>query len=369
MKLKYYLPGAIVVVAIIGLAFKVNQSLKTSFKDQFLIGTALNSAYYSRLDMTSEQLIKTQFNSITAENAMKWEVIHPQPDVYDFKEADKFVLFGQEEEMSIIGHTLIWHSQLPDWVVSTSSRKDTAVILKRIKDHISTVMGRYKGRVKGWDVVNEALEENGTFRNSDYMRVLGESYIRKAFEMAAQADPKAELYYNDYNIELPAKREGAIRLIKNLKKKGVRIDGVGIQGHWGLNSPSIEDIETSIIEFSRLGVKVMITELDISVLPNSWDAQGADVSKNFEYNKTMDPYTNGLPESVQARLAERYREIFEVFSRHEDKISRVTFWGVQDGDSWLNNWPVKGRTNYPLLFDRDFKPKQAFYSVIKTVEK
>lgn len=373
MKSKYYWQAAVIVPALIltGLAFKINESksLKTSFKDQFLIGTALNSKQYSRQDMSGEQLIKSQFNSITPENVMKWESIHPHPDKYDFTGADKFVQFGKEEGMFIVGHTLIWHSQLPDWVVSKSSRKDAEEVLTRMKDHIFTVVGRYKGIIKGWDVVNEALEENGTLRNSDYMKVLGESYISKAFEMAAQADPEAELYYNDYNIEQPAKREGAKRIIKNLKKKGIRIDGVGIQGHWGLNHPSIQEIENSIIEFHKLGVKVMITELDISVLPNPWDVQGADVSQNFEYDKKMDPYSKGLPESVEDRLAKRYKEIFEVFSKHKDKISRVTFWGVQDGDSWLNDWPVKGRTNYPLLFDRNYNPKPAFYSVIKTVEK
>jgi endo-1,4-beta-xylanase len=372
MKPKYYFLTALLIAGLSIPAFKAkkfydaNESLKASFKDYFLIGTALNSSQYSRQNILSENLIKSQFNSITPENVLKWESIHPHPDIYEFAESDKYVKFGEEEGMFIIGHTLIWHQQLPSWVVSASSPKDSVAVLKRMKDHISTVAGRYKGRIKGWDVVNEALEEDGTLRNSDYLKVLGESYIQKAFEMAAKADPQAELYYNDYNIELPAKREGAIRLIKKLKKKGVRIDGIGIQGHWGLTSPSLEDIETSIIEFSRLGIKVMITELDISVLPNPWDMQGADISQTFEYNEKMNPYAKRLPESVQAVLADRYKEIFNVLARHKDKISRVTFWGVQDGDSWLNDWPVKGRTNYPLLFDRNFKPKEAFYSVIKT---
>ena len=370
MKRIYYIVG-LLIIAVTAFAFirhsasKEKTSLKNSFKDCFYMGVAINSTQSSGQDMFCGNLIKDQFNSISPENILKWESVHPHPDTYEFTETDKYVKFG-EEGMFIIGHTLIWHQQTPAWVVSTSSRKDSSVVLKRIQDHIKTVVGRYKGKIKGWDVVNEALEEDGTLRKSDYLKVLGESYIEKVFQMAAAADPQAELYYNDYNIELPNKREGAIKIIKNLKKKGIRIDGVGIQGHWGLTNPSLEDIETSIIEFSKLGVKVMITELDISVLPNPWDSQAADITLNAGYNKKMDPYAQNLPDSVDYLLTERYKDIFKLFVKHKDKIGRVTFWGLQDGDSWLNNWPIKGRTNYPLLFDRDCKPKKAYYSVIKT---
>jgi endo-1,4-beta-xylanase len=346
-----------------------HESLKTAFKNHFLIGAALNTSQFMRNDYQAEKLIKTQFNSISPENILKWESIHPQPQEYNFSGADKYVEFGLEENMFIIGHTLIWHSQLPGWVAASSSPKDSSIVLKRIQEHISTVVGRYKGKINGWDVVNEALEEDGTLRKSDYLRVLGESYIQKAFEFAAVADPETELYYNDYNLVLPAKREGALRLIKSLKAKGVRVDGIGMQGHWGLTYPSLEEIEKSIVLFSESGVKVMITEMDISVLKNPWDYNGADVSKKFEEDSRLNPYPNGLPDSVQTLLAERYKSIFKIFNKHHDKISRVTFWGVNDEQSWLNSWPVRNRTNYPLLFGRNYKPKPAYHAVLSTVNK
>jgi endo-1,4-beta-xylanase len=372
MKLKSFLSAGVIIVLFVYWKFnKENhgESLKTTFKDNFLIGAALNSSQFMRDDYQAEKLIKTQFNSISPENVLKWESIHPEQQNYNFTGADKYVEFGLEENMFIIGHTLVWHSQLPAWVVSGSSPKDSVIVLNRIKEHISTVVGRYKGKIKGWDVVNEALEEDGSLRKSDYLRVLGKSYIQKAFEYAAVADPKAELYYNDYNLEIPAKREGAIRLIKNLKAKGVKVDGIGMQGHWGLTFPSLEEIEKSIILYSELGVKVMITELDISVLKNPWDFNGADVSQKFEEDDKLNPYPKELPDSVQALLAERYKSIFQIFYKHRDKISRVTFWGVNDGQSWLNSFPISNRTNYPLLFDRNYKPKPAYFAVLAAINK
>jgi endo-1,4-beta-xylanase len=371
MKLKSLLLAGITIVLFVFWKFNKenHESLKTAFKNNFLIGVALNSSQYMREDFQAEKLIRTQFNSISPENVLKWESIHPEQQNYNFASADKYVQFGVEENMFIIGHTLVWHSQLPAWVVAGVSPKDSAIVLNRIKEHISTVVGRYKGKINGWDVVNEALEDDGTLRKSDYLRVLGASYIQRSFEYAALADPKAELYYNDYNLVIPAKREGAIRLIKSLKAKGVKVDGIGMQGHWGLTFPSLDEIEKSIVSFSELGVKVMITEMDISVLKNPWDFNGADVSKNFEEDNKLNPYPNGLPDSVQTQLAERYKAIFQIFNKHQDKISRVTFWGVNDGQSWLNGWPIRNRTNYPLLFDRNYKPKPAYHAVLSTINK
>jgi endo-1,4-beta-xylanase len=367
MNLKYLLSGICLSGLLICGKYKGESSLKETFKESFLIGAALNSSQYTAQDSKAVGLIRTHFNSITPENILKWESVHPEPGIYNFSEADQFVGFGQKENMFIIGHTLIWHSQLPAWVVSSSSPKDSIVVMNRIKEHISTVVGRYKGKIKGWDVVNEALEEDGSLRKSDYLKVFGKSYLKKSFEFAALADPGAELYYNDYNIELPAKRAGALKLIKELKDAGIKIDGVGIQAHWGLGLPSLEDIETSIVQYSELGVKVMFTEMDISVLKNPWEVQGADVSQNFAYDAKMNPYPDELPDSIQILLAERYKAIFKIFNKHKDKISRVTFWGVEDGHSWLNNWPIQGRTNYPLLFDRNYKPKPAYKAVLESI--
>jgi endo-1,4-beta-xylanase len=207
-----------------------------------------------------------------------------------------------------------------------------------------------------------------------FLKILGNTYIEDAFKLAEKADPNANLAYNDYNLCKPKKREGALRLVRQLKQNGAKVNEVGIQAHWQLNSPSIKNIEESIIAFSKLGVKVMFTELDISVLPNPWELVGAEVNQNFEKfegDEKMNPYTTSLPETVKNKLAKRYQDIFKLFLKHEDKISRVTFWGVTDKDSWLNDWPIKGRRNYPLLFDRKNQTKKAYHSILdlKSVSK
>jgi endo-1,4-beta-xylanase len=236
-------------------------------------------------------------------------------------------------------------------------------------NHIKTVAGRYKGKINSWDVVNEALEEDGTLRKSVFLNKLGANYIQEAFDLAAKTDPTAELYYNDYNIEQPAKRKGAIELIKKIQASGIKINGVGIQGHWSINTLNLKEIEESILEFSKLGIKVAFTELDLTVLPNPWDLRGADVNQNYANSPKMNPYTTALPDSVGVVLAEKYKSLFELFLKHKDKISRVTFWGVNDGHSWLNGFPIKGRTNYPLLFDRNYQPKLAYKSVLELKSK
>ncbi|MDA3882709.1 MAG: endo-1,4-beta-xylanase [Bacteroidales bacterium] len=343
-----------------------SQSLQETFNPYFYIGVAINNAHISGGDYDGGLLIKKHFNSITPENIMKWEQIHPEQNRYNFSFANDFVALGEQDSMFIVGHTLVWHSQLAPWVqaISDSARLDAVM-----KEHIYRVMGEYKGKIDGWDVVNEALNEDGTLRESFFFKVIGPDYIKQAFEYAHEVDSSCELYYNDYNLVNTPKREGAIRIIKELQAQGVKIDGVGMQGHWNLNWPSLEAIEESIIAYSELGIKVMITELDITVLPNPWDLEGADVNQNFEESEKMNPYPNFLPDSVDILLAKRYEDIFNIFLKHHDKISRVTFWGVHDGDSWLNNWPIRGRTNYPLVFNRNYKPKRAYKLIMKTAEK
>jgi endo-1,4-beta-xylanase len=341
-------------------------SLKEGFKNEFLIGTALNATQIEEKEPNAAALVPQQFNAITPENIMKCEIIHPDWDRYDFDLSDKYVEYGKKHKMFIVGHTLIWHSQLAPFV---SKIKSSDSLLMFMTNHINTVAGRYAGKVDSWDVVNEALNEDGTLRNSVFLQKLGDDYIRKAFELAAKAAPNTELYYNDYNIEQPKKRAGAIAMIKKLQTSGTRIDGVGIQGHWRINGLPLEDIENSIIEFSALGLKVSFTELDITVLPNPWDLKGADVNQNFEGSPYMNPYPQGLPDSMQIKLAKCYEDLFKIFIKHQDKIERITFWGVNDGQSWLNGWPIKNRTNYPLLFDRNFKPKLAFEKVMALTQK
>lgn len=341
-------------------------SLKNSFKNYFLIGAAINAAQIEEKEPNAAILIPQQFNSITPENIMKCEVIHPQWDKYNFDLADKYVAYGKKNKMFIVGHTLVWHSQLSPFINNIQSSDSLMMFMT---NHINTVAGRYAGKVNSWDVVNEALNEDGTLRKSIFLEKLGEDYLSKAFELAAKADPNAELYYNDYNIEQPKKRAGAIKLIKKIQASGTKIDGVGIQAHWSINGPPLQDIENSIIEFSALGLKISFTELDLTVLPNPWDLKGADVNQNFEGSPFMNPYPNGLPDSLQRKLAKDYEDLFKLFIKYKNKIERVTFWGVNDGQSWLNGWPIKGRTNYPLLFDSNFKPKLAFKKVMALVPK
>lgn len=345
-------------------------SLKSAFKDDFYIGAALNYRQAMGQDPKAEALIAQHFSTISPENLLKWESVHPQPDKFNFKPADAYVALGKKHKQFIIGHALVWHQQTPGWVFESELGKPASkeVLLKRVEDHIMAVAGRYKGEINGWDVVNEALNDDGTLRKSKWLQITGEEYLAKAFETARNADPKAELYYNDYNLWKPAKADGAVKLVKSLQAKGLKVDGIGMQGHYGLESPSIQQIETSLLKFAALG-KVMVTELDIDVLPNPSNRQGADIDATFEFDQKYNLYTTGLPDEVQQKLNKRYAEIFALFHKHRDKISRVTFWGVTDQDSWLNNWPIRGRTSYPLIFDRQYQPKPALQAIIQSVSK
>lgn len=340
---------------------KEQKSLKKTFENDFYIGAALNEFQFNKTDSVETALIINEFNSITAENMMKSMHIHPQKDTFNFKQADKFVAFGEKNNMFIHGHTLIWHSQLAPWIKEI---KDSTEMVNFMKNHIQTIVNRYKGKVNSWDVVNEALNDDGTLRKTVFLDALGEDYLALAFKLAAEADPEAELYYNDYSMADAPKRKGAIKLVKSLQEKGVKIDGIGMQGHWGLNFPDLKEIDKSLTEYAALGIKISITELDITVLPNPFEVHGADVNMSFENNETMNPYPNKLPDSINDKLAKRYEDIFKILLKHKDNISRVTFWGVNDGQSWLNNWPINGRTNYPLLFDREFKPKKAHQTIL-----
>jgi len=265
-----------------------------------------------------------------------------------------------------VGHCLVWHNQVPSEVFRDAQGNlvTRKVLLKRMRDHIHTVVGRYKGRIKSWDVVNEALNDDGSLRETLWLKIIGKDYIAKAFQYAHQADPQAQLTYNDFSLENEPKRNGAIALIKELKAKGVPITSVGLQGHDSLTWPSVEQQDATIAAFGKLGVKVVISELDIDVLPSATAQGNADITANVKPEAGLNPYASELPDSVQEELARHYAELFGVFLKHRDVVSRVTFWGVTDGDSWKNDWPVRGRTNYPLLFDRSGQPKPAFDAVV-----
>lgn len=352
-------------------AFAKDQpALKSAFKNHFLIGAALNEAQFTGENPARTELIAQQFSSITPENVVKWESIHPEPGHYNFGPADHYVAFGEQHGMFVIGHTLVWHSQTPTWVFEENGKPASReVILQRMREHILAVVGRYKGRVKGWDVVNEALEEDGSLRQSPWMKIIGEDYLQKAFEFAHEADSQAELYYNDYGLENEPKRKGAIVLVKKLKAAGVKIDGVGIQEHVNMNWPTSAQLDDTLTAFGLLDVKVMVTELDVDVLPVRTRNGTAEVSLRLAADPLLNPYTNGLPAKIQEALSKRYEQLFAVYLKHSDTLKRVTFWGVTDGDSWLNGWPIPDRTSYPLLFDREGKPKACFRAVIGTAKK
>ena len=341
-------------------------SLKDVFKSDFMIGAALNRRQFSEEDVRALPIIKSQFNTISPENQLKWQSIHPQPDKYDFDGADRYVAFGEKYGMFVIGHTLVWHNQTPAWVFEDGKGNlvDRDTLMGRMRDHIRTVVGRYKGRIKGWDVVNEAVNADGTLRQSKWLKIIGEDYIAKAFQFAHEADPQAELYYNDYSLENEPKRNGAVQLIKKLKADGVPITGVGLQGHNSLTWPSIQQQDATITAFAKLDVKVNITELDINVLPFVSEEEGPRIKLTAELQPKLNPYASGLPETVNEEQAIRFLELFGVYLRHRDVIDRITFWGVTDADSWLNNFPVRGRTNYPLLFDRKGNAKLSFDTLV-----
>ena len=348
-----------------------NTTLKDAYKDKFFIGTALNLDQIHGKDVQSVEIVKSQFSSIVAENCMKSMYLQPEEGKFFFDDADKFVEFGEKNKMFIIGHNLLWHSQAPRWFFTDKDGKNVTpeVLKERIKNHITTIVTRYKGRIQGWDVVNEAILDDGQYRKSKFYEILGEEFIPLAFQYAHEADPDAELYYNDYSMAQPGRRDAVVKMVNGLKKRGIRIDAIGMQGHIGMDYPKISEFEKSMLAFAGTGVKIMITELDLTVIPSPNPNVGAEVSASFEYKKEMNPYPDGLPEEVSKAWTERMNDFFRLFLKHHNLITRVTLWGVADQNSWRNDWPMRGRTDYPLLFDRNYQPKPVVGLIIKEAEK
>ena len=336
------------------------------YEKDFLIGVALPQQVTSQQDKKRADLAASQFNCLTPENLMKWDATEPQEGKFNFGPSDELVKYAQKNHIKIHGHTLIWHSQTPNWVFEGENGKPATreLVLKRMKNHIDTIMKRYKGKIDAWDVVNEAFNEDGTLRNSKWKQIVGDDFIEKAFEFARAADPSAKLVYNDYNADTPSKRDGIAKLAKELKRKGL-IDAVGMQGHYLIDYPSSKQIEDAIKKYADAGVMVMVTEMDIDVLPRNNGRVTADISATQEYQDKNNPYTNGLPDEVSKKLADRYVDIFKVFLKHSKVMYSVTVWGLDDGTSWLNGFPVRGRTNHPLLFDRQLKAKPCYDALVK----
>ncbi len=303
-------------------------------------------------------LILQHFESITAENAMKMGPIHPEENRFFWEDADAIVSFALTNNLRIRGHTLCWHNQTPAWLFKDARGNDVTkeVLLKRLKDHIEAVASRYKGKIYAWDVVNEVIDDDDTkyFRDSPWYKICGEEFVAKAFEYAHQADPNAFLFYNDYNTESPGKRDRIYRMLKELLDKKVPIHGVGLQAHWSIFSPTEEELRQSIEKFSSLGLKVQFTELDISV----YQSEHSRRERKPDESDTFSP-------EMEAKQIEQYKMAFEVFREHKDVITGVTFWNVSDKSTWLDNFPVRSRKNYPLLFDQNLKPKKAYWEVVR----
>lgn len=343
-------------------------ALRAEFDGRFLVGTALNVRQVEAADPEFNAFILKHFNALTAENAMKWERIHPAEGEWNWEPADRIVEFAVEHGIHLTGHTLVWHQQTPDWVFQDADGNPASreLLLERMQAHIESVVGRYKGKVPSWDVVNEGVNEDGSIRDNIWRQLIGDDYMEKAFEFAQAADPDAILFYNDYNMFAPGRREGTIALVERLRANGIEKLGIGLQGHMRIDYPeTLDEFERSIVAFGELGVDVAITELDVSVLP--WPGEkngGADIMDRHAFDTQMNPFAEGLSAEAEAALNQRYIDLFRIFLANSDKVTRVTFWGVNDSVSWRNNWPMRGRTDYPLLIDRDNNLKPVWQDII-----
>ncbi|NLU95356.1 endo-1,4-beta-xylanase [Chitinophaga sp. Ak27] len=330
--------------------------LKDYYRDYFPIGVAVSTR---ALHTEEAGLVIRQFNSVTPENAMKMGVIHPGEQQYNWREADSIAAFARRNGMKLRGHTLVWHNQAPGWIFKDANGQQVSkdVLLQRLKEHITTVVKRYKGIVYAWDVANEVISDRKDefYRNSLWYQICGDEYIEKAFQWAHEADPDALLFYNDYNEINTVKREKIIRMLNSLISKGVPVHGVGLQAHWAVNEPSAAQLDKTMADFAKLGLKIQITELDVSVYRKEHEMRGW---------ATGDSAMAFTAEKEQLQL-EQFRRCFESFRKYRSVLTGVTFWNISDRYSWLDNFPVRGRKDYPLLFDKALQPKKAFWAVVK----
>jgi endo-1,4-beta-xylanase len=345
-------------------SFAAESGLKDLYKGDFYIGAAINASILTGSRQGLKEIVKNDFNSITAENEFKWSVINPSEGEWRYDFPDEFVKFGQENDMYMLGHCLVWHSQVPRglFVDSTGSNISKDALVKKMQDHINTLVGRYKGKIQAWDVVNEAITPEDRWRKSKWIEIIGPEFMEYAFRFAHEVDPNAHLLYNDYNMDDAKRRQYVVEVLKDYKKRGVPIHGIGMQGHYHLETPPIEEIEKSIKAYIAEGVKVHFTEVDIDVLPSN-TAPTAEISATAAYQESLNPYKEGLPKEIEDKLAKRYEQLFKLFLKYKDDIERITFWGVSDDMSWKNDFPVRGRTNYPLLFNREHKPKECYHAI------
>lgn len=328
--------------------------LKDYYKDYFQVGVSISPRNTAGPESA---LILKHFSSLTAENVMKMGPIHPEEGRYNWEPADQIVDFGTTNNLLVRGHTLCWHNQTPRWLFTDARGEEVTkeVLLGRLKEHITAVVSRYKGKVYAWDVVNEAVDDNPDkyLRNSKWLQLCGEEFIARAFQWAHEADPDALLFYNDYDAVHPAKRDKIYKLLSGLIKAGVPIHGVGIQGHWSVYEPTEKELRDAIEKYASLGLQIHVTELDVSIYPKE---QRRDPRESDKAEFT--------PELEKLQM-EKYAMIFKVFRDYKDTISSVTFWNVSDKHSWLDNFPVRGRKDFPLLFDQQLQPKKVYWEIVK----
>ena len=318
--------------------------------------------------------IVENFNWVVAENCMKCEVIHPQEGVYDFTLADQFVNKAKAAGLKVQGHCLIWHSQCAPWFHYDKDGKlvSPEVLKQRMREHIFTIVSHFKGRVDAWDVVNEAFEDDGTPRKSLFWQILGTDYIPLAFQYAHEADPSIQLFYNDFSMNKPTKVEGVANFFRPLIQQGLPVTAIGMQGHMimedNVNNSVIKQYEHSIETIASLGVPTFFSELDLSVLPNPFGFSGANISDKFAYRPEMDPYKKGLTREQEARMEQFWIDFYKMLIPHHKDILRVNFWCLNDANSWRNDFPIKGRTDYATLFDRQNKRKPVVDQLIELVK-
>ncbi|MBQ6204513.1 MAG: endo-1,4-beta-xylanase [Prevotella sp.] len=381
----------LVFVFAVGMTASVQaQSLAEAYRDYWYTGVSVNQ-WQVEADLSGQNkhdvtgfisgdqtkdwdIIARNFNFVVAENCMKCEVVHPQEGVYDFTLADQFVNKAKAAGMRVLGHALIWHSQCAPWFHFDKDGKPVSreVLKKRMREHIYTIVSHFKGRVDAWDVVNEGFEDDGTPRKSLFWQILGTDYIPLAFQYAHEADPNAELYYNDFSMNKPTKVEGVCRFFRPLIEQGLPVTAIGMQGHMiledNVDNSVIKQYDHSINTIAALGVPTFFSELDLSVLPNPYGFSGANINDRFSYSPEKDPFKNGLTKEKEAEINQFWVDFYKMLISHKDNIIRVNFWCLNDANSWRNDFPIKGRTDYATLFDRQNQPKGMVQEIINLVQ-
>ncbi len=363
----------IIIIALCAVALPLHaQSLAEAYRDYWYTGVSVNQWEVEGNQESHWDVITKNFNWVVAENCMKCEVIHPQEGVYDFTLADKFVDKAKAAGLKVQGHCLIWHSQCAPWFHFDKDGKlvSREELKKRMREHIYTIVSHFKGRIDAWDVCNECFEDDGSPRKSLFWQILGTDYIPLAFQYAHEADPNVQLFYNDYSMNKPTKVEGVANFFRPLIEQGLPVTAIGMQGHMILEDAKelLPQYDHSIKTIAALGVPTFFSELDLSVLPNPYGFSGANVSDRFTYTPEKDPFKDGLTKEKEAEINQYWVDFYKMLIPHKDNILRVNFWCLNDANSWRNDFPIQGRSDYATLYDRQNQPKGMIQEIINLVK-